>query len=95
MLTKIKTECEACSVSTNGKPTPLVSPPIATRHNHVVTLDLKEHGDKYIWYAVDMFRFIMNKEAKSIAKSLLNKLWLCLVPWAHYTVREAFQYESD
>ena len=63
LLTKIKTECEACSVSANRKPTPLESRPRATHPNHVVTLELKEHGDKYIWYAVDKFSFIANKEA--------------------------------
>ena len=88
-LRKVKTVCESCKVNNNRKPRPAVALPRATRHNEVVSMDLKEYKNdpyNYIWYAVDLFSrftvggFIMNKKAETVAEKVLTQ-WVCL--WCH------------
>ena len=82
----MKTDCEACNISVNRKPTPATSIPKVTKHNQMVTVDLKEWGEgkyRYIAYAVDRFsrltvgEFIPDKEAETIGKFLLTK-WISI-----------------
>ena len=77
-------DCESCKLKDRRRPRPKVAFPRATRPNQIVTMDLKSYGTgnhSYILHLVDMFsrlhmaEFIPNKEATTIAESLL-RIWI-------------------
>ena len=81
----IKRVCETCKVCQRFKKSqskPKVALPKVTDFNQVVTLDLKQFGDKYVLWAVDSFtRFIQgtvlkNKKAETVMEAV-HSIW-CL-----------------
>ena len=81
---EIKKDCGACFRFQNRKPVPATLIPKVTKHNQIVTIDLKEWGEgkyRYIVYAIDKFsrltvgEFIEDKRAEKIGKFLLTR-WI-------------------
>ena len=82
-----------------AKPKPKVAFPRATRHNEVVSLDLKEYKEgsyKYILYCVDLFsRFtvgaLIHNKKPTIGATLLEK-WVSVLGVTLYTAIEVASF---
>ena len=80
-LKQVEHECTSCRVNRNRNPKPAVQIPKASRHNQIVSVDLKEFDEsetnRYILYLVDTFSrftagtFISNKMASTIGEAIL------------------------
>ena len=76
MINEVVEGCRVCKKYAKSKPKPAVAIPKATEFNSIVTIDLKEMGDKYIlWMVCAATRYIQgkvlnNKKAESIVKAL-------------------------
>merc|ERR1712115_316081 len=55
---------------------PKIALPIATSFNEIVTLDLKQFGDKYVLWCIDLFtrfiqgRLLKNKKAETVLNGI-------------------------
>ena len=87
MLKKLH-NCEVCKIEGRRVPKPNVALPRAFKHNHVVSVDLKENrrypqSMPYILYLVDCFSrfkqavFIPNKRAETVTEAILTN-WVKL-----------------
>ena len=81
-------KCEVCKIEGRRVPKPNVSLPRANKHNHVVSVDLKENtrysqSQPYILYLVDCFSrfkqavFIPDKKAATVTEAILTN-WVKL-----------------
>ena len=87
MLAKLH-DCEVCKVEGRRVPKPKIALPRAVKHNHVVSVDLKENtrypqSMPYILYLVDCFSrfkqavFIPDKKAATVTEAILTN-WVKL-----------------
>ena len=81
-IKKVCENCFVCQKFQKSQSRPKVALPKVTDFNQIVTLDLKQFGEKYVLWAVDSFtRFIQgavlkNKQAETVAESI-QSIW-CL-----------------
>ena len=80
MIGCVVNDCRVCQKLQKSVARPRVFLPKARSFNEIVTLDLKEFGNKYILWMIDSFmRFIQgklltNKKADTIIQALTNTL---------------------
>merc|ERR1712112_399306 len=79
-IKKVVQECKICQKFSKSMVKPKIALPVATSFNEIVTLDLKQFGDRYVLWCVDACtRFIQgklleNKQAETIIDAL-NDCW--------------------
>ena len=59
LIKQVVKDCKICQKFSKSLVKPKIALPIATSFNEIVTLDLKQFGDKYVLWCIDAFtRFI-------------------------------------
>merc|ERR1712112_327235 len=77
-IKKVVQECKVCQKFSKSMVKPKIALPVATSFNEIVTLDLKQFGDKYVLWCVDACtRFIQgklleNKQAETIIDAITD-----------------------
>ena len=78
MINRVVNDCRVCQKFQRSVVRPRVSLPKARSFNEIVTLDLKEFGNKYILWMIDSFtqfiqgKLLNNKKAKTIILALTD-----------------------
>merc|ERR1712243_403547 len=80
LIKQVVRDCKICQKFGRSMVKPKIALPNASSFNEVVTLDLKQFGDKYVLWCIDSFtRFIQgkllrNKKAETILNAI-NECW--------------------
>ena len=80
LIRQVVKDCKICQKFGRSMVKPKVALPKATSFNEIVTLDLKQFGDKYVLWCIDAFtRFVQgkllkNKKAETVVNAI-NECW--------------------
>ena len=83
-IERVVNDCKACQKFQKSVARPRVTLPKASSFNEVVTLDLKEFGNKYVLWMIDSFsrfmvgKMISNKKADTIIQAIIDS-WCIIV----------------
>merc|ERR1712243_67090 len=79
LIKQVVRDCKICQKFCRSTVKPKIALPNASSFNKVVTLDLKQFGDKYVLWCIDSFtRFIQGKLLKNKkAETVLNTISEC------------------
>ena len=79
-IRQVVKDCKICQKFGRSMVMPKVALPRATSFNEIVTLDLKQFGNKYVLWCIDTFtrfvheKLLSNKKAEMIV-NVINKSW--------------------
>ena len=83
-ITRVVNDCRVCQKFSKSVARPKLALPKSHSFNEVVTLDLKEFGNKYILWMIDLFtrfnqgKLISNKRADTIIQALTDSWCMCV-----------------
>ena len=78
IIERVVNDCKVCQKFQKSVARPRVTLPKASSFNEVVTLDLKEFGNKYVLWMIDSFsrfmvgKLISNKKADTIIQAIMD-----------------------
>ena len=78
IINRVENDCRVCQKFQKSVARPRVTLPKSTLFNEIVTLDLKDFGNRYVLWMVDSFtrfiqgKLISNKKADTIISALTD-----------------------